>query len=552
VSIRLKIILTVVPLIIATLTLTGISSFFSATNGITRIAKDFLGFKADELENQAQSQWSLLVENNLSDKPEMIGATQAAVRGYAESILRSPTEVILALDKAGNLAMATGDIKPQADELPALLKLITEKNTELNTVRIGGQDRMTKGFWFEPFGWYLMVTEERSTFYNQVNEITQRSAIILAAAILLAVGLMLLFAGYLTRPLTRVAGTMKNIIATNDLSQRVIVEYKDEIGGLAQTFNLMVGELEKAYGQIKNYAFKAVLAQKREQKIRNIFQKYVPKEVIDRFFESPDSMLVGENRVLSVLFSDIRSFTTISEGMAPDDLVDSLNRYFNVMVDIIMARKGIVDKYIGDAIMATFGAPVRYGDEAQQSVISGFDMLDALKIFNASQLKKGRPQFRIGIGINYGLVTVGNIGSEQKMDYTVIGDMVNLASRLEGLTKVYHEEMIVSESLVKDLAGKIPCRSIDKVVVKGKTSGVMIFAPRRNLAPAEAEAWKIHEKAIERYYARDFEAAREGFDEVQRLMPADLTAARYLERCQAYIKNPPAEGWTGAVAMSEK
>jgi adenylate cyclase len=263
-------------------------------------------------------------------------------------------------------------------------------------------------------------------------------------------------------------------------------------------------------------------------------------------------MLVGQDRVLAVLFSDIRGFTTLSEGLPPNEVVESLNAYFERMVKIIMERRGIVDKYIGDAIMATFGAPVRYGDEAQQSVISGFDMLDALKVFNAGQLKKGRPQFKIGIGINYGLVTVGNIGSEQKMDYTVIGDMVNLASRLEGLTKVYHEEMIVSESLVKDLAGEIPCRTIDKVVVKGKTSGVMIFAPRRNLTPAEAEAWKIHEKAVELYYARDFKAAREGFAEAQRLLPGDQIATRYLERCDGFVTNPPQEGWTGAVVMSEK
>ena len=551
-SIRLKIILTVVPLIIATLTLTGISSFFSATNGITRIAKDFLGFKADELENQAQSQWSLLVENNLSDKPEMIGATQAAVRGYAESILRSPTEVILALDKAGNLAMATGDIKPQADELPALLKLITEKNTELNTVRIGGQDRMTKGFWFEPFGWYLMVTEERSTFYNQVNEITQRSAIILAAAILLAVGLMLLFAGYLTRPLTRVAGTMKNIIATNDLSQRVIVEYKDEIGGLAQTFNLMVGELEKAYGQIKNYAFKAVLAQKREQKIRNIFQKYVPKEVIDRFFESPDSMLVGENRVLSVLFSDIRSFTTISEGMAPDDLVDSLNRYFNVMVDIIMARKGIVDKYIGDAIMAFFGAPVKHEDDALQSVKAGLEMDAGLADFNARQKAAGKPQWQIGVGINFGEVTVGNIGNEKKMDYTVIGDMVNLASRLEGLTKYYHQRIIISETLHDKVKDSVPCRLLDYVAVKGKKEHVRIYSAKLALGPKEREAWDLHNAAMEEYYGRRFGMAARKFEDVGRMLPNDFASKLLRDRCMLYEKEPPAKDWDGVEVMKSK
>ncbi len=552
VSIRLKIILTVVPLIIATLTLTGISSFFSATNGITRIAKDFLGFKADELENQAQSQWGLLVENNLSDKQEMIGATRAAHRGYAASILRSPTEVILAMDKDGNLAMATGDIKLQPDELPALKKLITAKNTELNTVRMGGHDRVSKGFWFDPFGWYLMVTEERSTFYNQVNEITQRSAIILAGAILLAVALMLLFAQYLTRPLTRVAGTMRNIIATNDLSQRVVVEYKDEIGGLAQTFNLMVGELERAYGQIKGFAFKAVLAQKREQKIRNIFQKYVPNEVIDQFFANPDKMLVGENRFLSVLFSDIRSFTTISEKMAPDDLVESLNRYFNVMVDIIMSKGGIVDKYIGDAIMAFFGAPVKHEDDALKSVMAGLEMDDALAGFNSRQKAAGKPEWQIGVGINFGEVTVGNIGTEKKMDYTVIGDMVNLASRLEGLTKQYHQRLIISETLQEKVKDTVPWRLLDYVAVKGKKEGVKIYTAKLKLEGAEREAWDMHNAAMDDYYGRRFGTAARKFEDVGRMLPDDFASALLRDRCRLYEKDPPPENWDRVEVMKSK
>ncbi len=469
------------PLIIATLVLTGLSSFFSATNAVTGIAKDFLGFKADELSNQAQSQWGLLVANNLAAKPEMIAATQAAVEGYAQSIIRSPTELILALDQTGNVVMSTSDAAILPSERPALQGLIQTRSTELTNIRLGGKERVAKGFWFDPFGWYMLVTEERSTFYNKVSEITQRSAIILGAAIVLAVVLMLLFARYLTRPLTRVAGTMKDIIATNDLSQRVVVEYSDEIGGLAQTFNLMVGELEKAYGQIKNFAFKAVLAQKREQKIRNIFQKYVPQELIDEFFKNPEKMLVGENRVLSILFSDIRSFTTISEKLAPDELVNSLNRYFNVMVDIIMDKhKGIVDKYIGDAIMAIFGAPVKHEDDALQSVLAGLDMREALDGFNAEQRAAGHPEFHIGIGINYGEVTVGNIGTEKKMDYTVIGDSVNLASRLEGLTKQYHQGLIISESLYEEVKGSVPCRLLDSVAVKGKTKGVKIYSAKRS------------------------------------------------------------------------
>ena len=551
-SIRLKIILIVVPLIIATLALTGLSSYFSATNGITRIAKDFLGFKADELQNQAQSQWGLLVENNLSTQPEMLAATQAAVQGYAQSIIRSPTELILGMDRTGAVVMSTSTVQVQPGEQAALQALITSKSSDLTTVRIGGKERVAKGFWFDPFGWYLMVTEERGTFYNQVNEITQRSLIILGAAIVLALGLMLLFARYITRPITRLAGTMKTIIATNDLSQRVLVEYHDEIGGLAQTFNLMVGELERAYGEIKNFAFKAVLAQKRELKIRNIFQKYVPKDVIERFFRNPEGMLVGENRFLSILFSDIRSFTTISEKMDPADLVNQLNRYFNVMVDIIMGRGGIVDKYIGDAIMAIFGAPVRHENDALQSVMAGLEMREALDDYNAAEKAAGHPEFPIGVGIHYGEVTVGNIGTEKKMDYTVIGDSVNLASRLEGLTKKYHEGLIISEALHDELKDAVPCRWLDTVTVKGRTKGVKIYAAKRALEAAEREAWAMNDAAMAEYQKRNFGQAARMFAEVGKRLPGDFASRQLLDRCVLFEKDPPPREWDGAEVMKSK
>ena len=552
-SIRLKIILIVVPLIVATLALTALSSFLSATNAITGIAKDFLGFKADELSNQAQSQWGLLVENNLSTQPQMIAATQAAVQGYAQSIIRSPTEVILALDASGAVAMSTSPVTVRPEERAALQALIASKSSELTTLRLGGRDRVAKGFWFDPFGWYLTVTEERGTFYNQVNDITRRSAIILGAAILLAVGLMFLFAGYLTRPLRNVAGTMRDIIATNDLSKRVGVEYHDEIGGLAQTFNLMVGELEKAYGQIKSFAFTAVLAQKREQKIRNIFQKYVPKDVIERFFQNPEGMLVGENRNLAILFSDIRSFTTISEKLPPAELVNSLNRYFQSMVEIIMDRHGgIVDKYIGDAIMAIFGAPVRHDDDALASVMAALEMREALDGFNERQRAAGFPEFQTGVGIAFGEVTVGNIGTEKKMDYTVIGDNVNLASRLEGLTKQYHQPIIISESLQELIQDKVACRLVDLVTVKGKTRGVKIYGVKRALEAAEKEAWEMNEAAMAAYLDRRFSEAARMFEEIGRRLPDDFASGKLSERCRQYEKEPPPADWDGAEVMKTK
>jgi adenylate cyclase len=551
-SIRLKIVLVVIPLVIATLLLTGISSYFSASTGITRIAKDFLGFKAQELRNNAESQWGLLVENNLTEKPEMVAATRTAVESYARSLIRSPTELIFAIAADGSLAMASSELAPTAAETPRLVQLAKEKSTDLVTIPVAGRDRVAKGFWFEPFGLFFLVSEERAAFYSQVNEIAVRTGIILVAAIGLGVLLVLLFASYLTRPLTRVAGTMRDIITTNDLSERVVVEYHDEIGQLAQTFNLMVGELEKAYRKIKGFAFKAVLAQKREQKIRNIFQKYVPKDVIDRFFENPEAMLVGENRVLAVLFSDIRGFTTISENLMPDELVSSLNRYFTVMVDIIMARHGIVDKYIGDAIMAFFGAPVKREDDAMNAVLSGIEMMEALDGFNEGQRKLGKPEFHIGVGINYGVVTVGNIGTEKKMDYTVIGDMVNLASRLEGLTKRYHQGLIISDSLHYKVKDELPCRLIDSVAVKGKKKGVRIYTAKKSLPAGEKEAWDYHNAAMEEYYKRNFRRAVTLLTDVQRILPDDFASDILIKRCEKYAKNPPPADWDGVEVMESK
>jgi len=551
-SIRVKIVLIVLPLIITTLLLTGASSFFSATNAITGIAKEFLGFKAAEFQKYAESQWLLLVENNMTERPAMVAATQVAIESYADSIVRSATEVIFALDSRLEVAMQTAELTVEEGEREALQQIVESRTTDLITPRISGVERVAKGFYFEPFDWYIVVSEQRDTFYSQVNQITQRTGIILVMAIILGVIMVLVFAGYLTNPLTRVAQAMEKIISTNDLSNRVEVEYNDETGKLAHTFNLMVGALETAYNQIKRYAFKAVLAQKNEHKIRNIFQKYVPSDVIDQFFENPEKMLVGENRVISILFSDIRSFTSISEQMMPDDLVSSLNRYFTVMVDVIMARHGIVDKYIGDAIMAFFGAPVRHKDDALQSVLAGIEMTEVLKDFNAQQRKLGKPEFKIGVGINYGVVTVGNIGTEKKMDYTIIGDMVNLASRMEGLTKKYHQPLLISESLHQKVKDEVDCRLIDTVAVKGKTKGVKIYTVKKRLSEEENKAWTLHNTAMESFYQQDFDKAISYFQNVQKIFPDDYASQVMIDRCRQFKVSPPPENWDGVEIMTEK
>jgi len=558
-KIRSKIILVVIPVVVVALCLAQTASYFSARNGVTRIAQQFLSFKASELEKYAESQWNLLTENHFAGRPDMVEAAKNAVLLYGQSIILSETELILALDDEGKTAMSSSPLEISAAESEEIMEILTGENQGIFHAYLGGKDRVFTAFYFTPFGWYIILSEETSTFYRDADLIRLQTLVVLAAASGIAILVLIFFTRYLTNPLRRVVNAMKAITSGGDLSSRVEVEYRDETGTLASTFNLMTAELDKAYKQIKRYAFEAVLASKKEQRIRQIFQKYVPKDLIDKFFASPESMLIGENRELAILFSDIRSFTTISEKMAPDDLVNSLNRYFSGQVDIIMNRNGIVDKYIGDAIMAFWGAPVKHDDDALQSVLSGLDMIEAIKGFNAHQVKIGKPEFHIGIGINYGTVTVGNIGSERKMDYTVIGDMVNLASRMEGLTKTYHSEILISETIYEALRARggkeaeaLAIRLLDTVAVKGKTKGVRIYTVKKSISREETKAWALHDQGMQLYYNRDFAGAIRLFQEVLSMFPDDFNAANLLERCKAYAVSPPPPVWDGVEVMHTK
>jgi len=550
-------ILVILPLIIVPLFLAQISSYFKAVTGTTRLARQLLGFKLGELEKYANNQWSLLVENNYAGRKDMVDAAKKALEQFGQSILLSDTEIILAVDNEGILAMSTSELGLLAGEKVPLLKILSAENQGLQTAEIGGEKRIFQSFYFTPFNWHILISEQEKVFFSDARNIALQTIISLAAAAGLAIFLLILITRHLTNPLARVVQGMEKIIESADFSSRVEPEYNDETGKLANTFNKMTEELDRAYSQIKRYAFDAVLAGKKEERIRHIFQKYVPNDVIERFFASPEKMLVGENRKLSILFSDIRSFTTISEGMDPGDLVTSLNRYFSGQVDIIYNRKGIVDKYIGDAIMAFWGAPDKHEDDALQSVISGLEMIDAVQKFNANQKKLGKCEFQIGIGLNYGEVTVGNIGSERKMDYTVIGDAVNLASRMEGLTKTYHSEILISESLFEELRTSSPAsglayRLLDTVAVKGKTKGVRIFTVKKALSAAEQKAWPIHNQGMKLYYNRSFKEAADKFKEALSILPGDLNADNLYKRCMDYASNPPPENWNGVEVMKTK
>ncbi len=551
-KIRTKIIAVVLPILFVTLGISGLWAYLSATSGITKIALELLVNKVEVLQKEADKQWSYVEDLDYKKNPEYIDVTKAGITLFAINMIKSKTELIFAFDENVNITMQSSKITLLGNEKKYLQDLFSSKSKDLQEFSLGGVDRVGMGFYFEPFKWYFMVSQEKKIFYQDVDRITWQTGILLVSSCALAFVILFLIINYLIKPLIGLRDTMRDIISSGNLDKRVPVEFHDETGQLAHTFNIMVQELEKAYNQIKTYAFQAVLAQKKESRVRNIFQKYVPQELIDRFYEHPESMLVGDNRVLAVLFSDIRGFTSIAESMLPDEMVNSLNRYFSVMVDIIMKRKGIVDKYIGDAIMAFFGAPVKHEDDAYQALLAALEMTEGLKDFNKEQAAAGKPSFHIGIGLNYGVVTVGNIGTEKKMEYTVIGDMVNLASRLEGLTKYYKQEIIVSESIVRKAKDKLPFRLLDTVAVKGKKEGVKIFSAKSALTPEEKEAWEINDVAFTHFYNREFKQAAELFKRVGSMIKEDYASELLYKRCSELLENPPAGSWNGIRVMDIK
>ncbi len=233
-------------------------------------------------------------------------------------------------------------------------------------------------------------------------------------------------------------------------------------------------------------AFMRFIAEEKERmRVKAAFQNYVAPEVVNTMLQHPDMLhLGGEKREMTVLFSDIRGFTTLSEQMEPEVLVGLLHSYLNPMTETVFQHNGTMDKYIGDAIMAIYGAPLVLNDHADRACDTALAMIEKLHQLWEEWRAKSLPELKIGIGINSGLMTVGNMGSERLFDYTVIGDNVNLASRLEGLNKYYGTAILISDATQKQLHNQYILREVDRVRVKGKKKTVGIFELRGYGQPA--------------------------------------------------------------------
>ena len=420
-----------------------------------------------------------------------------------------------------------GDKKALADEMARIDELRDELNRKLEGVRA---DMLS-----------LLRKDANMTVEKQHDVMLIAVALTVLAAVLGLVFAALVSAG-VTRPVRRLLEGAKAVEAGH-LDGTLVATSRDEIGHLTTAFNQMVEQLRL------------------KERLRETFGKYVDPRVVEGLIEGPALASEGQRRVMTVLFCDVKGFTSTSEGMTPQGLVKVMNRYFSTMSAPIRQHQGIIDKYIGDAIMAYWGPP--FAADAEQMRLASVAALEMLQL--VPQLRAELPEllgvralpntFDIRIGIATGEVLVGSIGSELMMSYTVMGDTVNLASRLEGANKEYGSRILVSEATVTGASAAIEAREIDRVVTLGQTHPEAVFeimGRMGTLPAAQIDLRARFSEGLAAYRAQRWEEARRCFEAALAACPDDGPSITFIKRIDRLKAKPPGNDWDGSWHLERK
>ncbi len=332
------------------------------------------------------------------------------------------------------------------------------------------------------------------------------------------------------------------------LNFKLWVDYKLDVPVVVLVFLiLLITAINLTYGFLKEGINRRM--------IKSMFDQYVPPEHINAMLDDPDNYnFEGENKELSVLFSDIRGFTSISEKLSAADLKTLLNEFFTPITGIIFDNKGTIDKYVGDMVMAFWGAPLGDPDHRRHAVISALQMLEKKEALKAEFRKKGLPEVNIGVGINSGFMNVGDMGSTYRRSYTVLGDAVNLGSRLESITKFYGVKLLIGEETYDHIEGFL-CRLVDKVQVKGKEEPIRIYEPLCLTSDASDELIDQVEEyhvAHDYYLQQNWQKAESCFRKLHENDPDKLLYSVYLERIENLQTQELSSDWDGTFKHTAK
>ena len=425
-------------------------------------------------------------------------------------------------------ALSSGNAIERADEMRRIETMRDEINQRIEDIRHEMQG--------------LLRAAAQDTRRDQT-QVVIIGGILTALAALLGLGSATLIGGGMARPMRRLLDGTKAIEAGH-LDIIVPVKSQDEVGRLTESFNRMTEQL-----RIK-------------ERIRETFGRYIDPRVVEGIIDHPAiAQGEGQRRVMTILFCDMKGFTAFSEGMTPQGLVKVMNRYLTTMSEPIRDQRGVIDKYIGDAIIAYWGPPfVSEGEQAGLACLAALEMLERLEPLHAEVMdllgmRTGIPKIDMRVGIATGDALVGNIGSDFMMSYTVMGDTVNFASRLESANKAYQNRILISGATAALAASYIETREIDRLVVVGKTEPQEVFevmARKGALTPTQEKLRERFAEGLATYRAQEWDKAKEAFDACLQIKPGDGPSVTFLHRIEILSAQPRRDNWDGVWVMDHK
>ncbi len=434
------------------------------------------------------------------------------------------------MDEAARLlrALATGNAMERADEMRRIETMRDEINLRVENIRHDMQG---------------LLREATAATRKDQSRVVVIGAVLTGLAALLGLGSATLIGGGVARPMRRLLEGTK-AIEDGHLDIVVPVHSHDEVGRLTESFNRMTEQL-----RIK-------------ERIRETFGRYIDPRVVEGIIDHPAiAQGEGQRRVMTILFCDMKGFTAFSEGMTPQGLVKVMNRYLTTMSEPIRNQRGVIDKYIGDAIMAYWGPPfVSEGEQAGLACLAALEMLERLEPLHAEVMdllgmRTGIPKIDMRVGIATGDALVGNIGSDFMMSYTVMGDTVNFASRLESANKAYQNRVLISGATAALASSYIETREIDRLVVVGKTEPQEVFevmARKGALTPAQEKLKEHFAEGLAAYRAQEWDKAKDAFDACLEIKPGDGPSVTFLHRIEVLSTQPPRPNWDGVWIMDHK
>lgn len=369
-----------------------------------------------------------------------------------------------------------------------------------------------------------------------------------------------LFVGFVLLAIFLATRTIQNPLPRNAISAGVLIAYiilstlVYVSNGLVLSMNYMIIAMILSIIVINARFYVAEMGQK--AMIRDMFGQYLSPKVVEDLVDDPTKLsLGGEEREMTANFSDIAGFSTISENLTPSELVHVLNEYLTEMCNIIIGLEGTVDKFEGDAIIAFWGAPTVQVEHARLACFASIDMNERLVELRDKWVAEGIPQLKVRMGLNSGPMVVGNMGSVQRMNYTIMGDAVNLAARLEGANKAFGSRMMISESTFKACEADIDARELDTIRVVGKNEPITVYEllNRKNQTSGQiADLAEQYARGLEAYRNMDFAGAKEMFEKCLEIVPDDGPSATFVARCKSFLQYSPESGWDGVHTLTEK